>query len=125
MPAASTTFRQLSTRVEARSTGFSQSTALPARAAASIRSACVSVGVPISMRVDVAGRDDRVGVAHLRAGRLGERRGGLAVDVGDRDQRRVRRRGDVAAVDLADAPGAEQAETKHVASSRDGMNVPN
>ncbi len=36
------------------------------------------------------------------------------VDVGERDQGRVGRRRDVLAVDLADAPGAEQAETKHV-----------
>jgi hypothetical protein len=36
IPAASTAFRQVSTLAEARSTGFSQSTALPERAAASM-----------------------------------------------------------------------------------------
>ena len=113
VPAASTTFRHFSTRLEARSTGFSQNTALPAFAPASIRSACVSVGVPIRIASMSPAATIAFGVAHLRAGRLGERRRGLPVDVGDRDQRRVRRGGDVAPVDLADAPGAEQPETKH------------
>ena len=53
-----------------------RSTALPALTPASIRSACVSVGVPISIASMSFGRDDCLQVAHLRAGRLGEPRGG-------------------------------------------------
>ena len=113
VPAASTTFRQRSTRFEARSTGFSQNTALPAFAAG-LDQVGMGVGRRADQdRVDVAGGDDRLGVAHLGAGRLGELARGALVDVGERDQRRVGRRGDVASVNLADAPGAEQAETKH------------
>ena len=47
-PAARTTSRQARMRAALRSTGFSQNTALPARAARSIRSAWVSVGVQIT-----------------------------------------------------------------------------
>jgi hypothetical protein len=47
VPAASTTLRQLSIRTLERSTGFSQNTALPARAPRSMRSAWVVVGVQI------------------------------------------------------------------------------
>jgi hypothetical protein len=49
LPVFSTVARQRRIRSESRSTGFSQNTALPAVTAASIRSACVSVGVQIRM----------------------------------------------------------------------------
>ena len=114
VPAASTTLMQRSTRFEASATGFSQNTALPALAPASIRSACVSVGVPIRIAsmspaamIALASRTSApVALASLRRRAL--------VDVGERDQGRVGRGRDVLAMDLADAPGAEQTETKHV-----------
>ena len=65
-------------------------------------------------RVDVAGVDDGVGIADFRAGpaRRAPRR-----PCRPRRRRRPavrpRRCGDVAAVDLADPPGAEQPETQH------------
>ena len=90
VPAASTTFRHFSTRFEERSTGFSQNTALPAFTPASIRSACVSVGVPIDDGVDIAGRDDLLSVAHLGAVAW-RARPPPSVDVGDGDQPRVGR----------------------------------
>ena len=49
VPAFATTARQARIRSDERSTGFSQKTALPARAPASIRSECMSVGVPTRM----------------------------------------------------------------------------
>ena len=49
VPAASTTFRQASIRLASSETGFSQSTALPARAPFSMKSAWVSVEVAIRM----------------------------------------------------------------------------
>ena len=60
--------------------------------------------------VDVAGGDDRLRVAHFRAGRLGEFPCRALVHVGERDQGRVGRSGDIPAVNLADAPCAEKAE---------------
>jgi hypothetical protein len=47
-PVSSTTFRQASVRCESRLTGFSQKIALPPRAARSMRSAWVSVGVQMT-----------------------------------------------------------------------------
>ena len=113
MPAASTTFRQDAIRFASRSTGFSQKTAFLVAAHFSMRSACVSVGVPISTASMSFAGDDLGDGAHRRAGLLGERLGRGRVGVGERDQLRIRRLRDVAAVNLADAPRAEQAKADH------------
>ena len=99
-------------RSELRSTGFSQNTALPAAAARSMRSAWVSVGVPISTAsmswsAMISSID-----AHRRAGRCRKRVGAIRHGIGDGGEPARRRRGDVAAVDLADAPRAQERESK-------------
>ena len=125
MPAASTTFRQDAIRFASRSTGFSQKTALPV-AAALLDEVGMRVGRRADQhRVDVLRRDDLVDGAHRRAGRLGERLGRRRVGVGERDQLRIRRLRDVAAVNLADAAGAEQAKADHCLLLHDGMKIPN
>ena len=85
-------------------------------AACSMKSAWVSVGVPISIASIVLSRDDLV--ERPRPARRSPpaapwRRPVSASAIAD--QLRPRRGGDVPAVDLADAAGAEQPESKHVA----------
>ena len=97
-------------RAALRSTGFSQNTALPARAARSIRSAWVSVGVQIttaSMSFAVDDRIDRAdrGIARHRQA-LRRRR----IRVGHRREGRARVRRDVAAMNPADPARAQQSD---------------
>ena len=63
--------------------------------------------------VDVAVLEDRVDVAHMRAGRRGERLGRRRHGVGDGREPRPRMGGDVGAVDAPDPPGAEKPDPQH------------
>ena len=93
-----------------RAIGFSQKIAFPARAERSIRSAWVSVGEQMatastSFEPRISSTD--AGFAPVSAS---ERRGGAGIGVGDVDRLAVASRGDVAAMDLSDAPCADDAE---------------
>ena len=77
MPAFSTRASVFSMRAELRSTGFSQSTALPAFAAVSMKSAWVSVGVRDQDRVDRLVGEDLLGRPDRRAGRGRQRLGAV------------------------------------------------
>ena len=110
---AATTSRHSRIRPASRSTGFSQKTALPARAARSISSAW-SVGRGADHDgVDVAVLDDRVEVADMRAGRRRKRLRRRRARVGDRREPGPRMGGDIGAVDAPDPPGAEKPNPQH------------
>ena len=107
---AGTTSRQARTRSASRSIGFSQKIAFLARAARSMRSACMSVGAQIATASTSLRGEDLV---DRRLCRPSPWPGGAAaarVGVGDESHLTVVARRDIAAVDLADPPRADNAE---------------
>ena len=97
-------------RAALRSTGFSQNTALPARTAFSIKSACVSVGVQITTASMSASAMIASTVADLGAMLFGEALRGRRVGIGDRGEARARVRRDIAAMNAADPARAQQSD---------------
>jgi hypothetical protein len=113
VPAASTTVRQRSMRSLERSTGFSQNTALPARAPRSIRSAWVVVGVQIRMAsTSPASTISSIGATRAPVAPASASAEGPC-GVRDRDQCGARMGGGVAAVDHPDAACAQHGNPDH------------
>ena len=112
-PASFTTARQARMRSEREIDRLLAEHGLAARAARSMRSACVSVGVQISDGVDVLVGDDRIDVCDPGARGCGEALGGFRQRVRHRNELGSRVGRDIAAVNAADAAGAEKSDANH------------